>query len=115
MPATPKFVVLNVIMGTWGALSVVATATAVVALVDASAMVSAALALCNRGGDMDCDDVRLVMDEILIWPARRMLALYLATFLVPVGYSTWRMRCSVPNAPLQRERAAAMVVETSSV
>jgi len=115
MPATRKFLVLDVIMGIWGVLSVVAMATAVVALVDASAMVSAALSLCNRGGDMDCDDMRSVTDELLIWPARMKLALYIATFLVPVGYSIWRVRCSVPSAPLQRECTAATVVETSSV
>jgi len=118
MPATRKYLLLDVIMGTWGALSVVATANAVVALVDASAMASAALAMCNRAGDMygdtDCDHVRSVADELLIWPARRALVLYTSTFLAPVGYSIWRMRCSVPSAPMSSERTA-VVVDASSV
>jgi len=111
--AIRRYLVLDVMLGLWGVLSTMATGMAVVALVDAGAAVSAALALCRREDGADCDEFLSMANEVLIWPARRALALYSATLLVPFGYTIWRVRYSVPRAaPPPRERAvAATVVE----
>jgi hypothetical protein len=107
-----KYTVLDVLLGLWGVLSMLATGMAVVALVDIGAVVSAALAACRREEDVDCAEFRLMANEMLVWPARRSLALYIATLLVPFGYSIWRVRYSVPRrAPPSASAGTATVAQ----
>jgi len=92
--------VLDVFMGIWGVLSVVATATAVRTLVELGSLVSFAISACRREGAIDCDEGGESLQEMLIWPARRTLALYIATLLVPSGYAIWRSQQAKREAPV---------------
>jgi len=101
--------VLDVLMGIWGVLAMVATASAVRTLVEVGSLVSIAVSACRREGMADCDEGSASLHAMLIWPARRAMALYIATLLVPLGYAIWRGQCCCAK------RGATVPVATGSV